>query len=78
MLHELILKGTHQSFDAVVSKALKSDYSFTLFEATYRERNGKRIEPTDYISFGLATEEGILYWQTCSIECVLWSVEVVD
>lgn len=60
MLHELILKGTHQSFDAVVTKALKSDYSFTLFEATYRERTGKRIEPTDYISFGLATEEGYL------------------
>ena len=52
MLHELILKGTHQSFDAVVTKALKSDYSFTLFEATYRGCTGKRIEPTDYISFG--------------------------
>ena len=60
MLHELILKGTHQSFDAVVSKSLKSDYSFTLFEATYREQTGKRVEPTDYISFGLATAEGYL------------------
>lgn len=60
MLHELILKGTHQSFDAVVTKALKSDYSFTLFEATYRERTGKNIELSDYISFGMATEKGYL------------------
>ena len=60
MLHELILKGTHQSYDAIVSKEQKKDYSFTLFEATYLERTGSRIEPSDYISFGLATSEGVL------------------
>ena len=60
MLHELILKGSHQSYDAIVSKEQKKDYSFTLFEATYLERTGNRIEPSDYISFGLATSEGYL------------------
>ena len=42
MLHELILKGSHQSYDAIVSKEKKKDYSFTLFEATYLERTGNR------------------------------------
>ena len=60
MLHELILKGTHQSYDAIVSKEQKKDYSFTLFEATYLERTGSHIEPSDYVSFGLATSEGYL------------------
>lgn len=32
MLHELILKGTHQSYDAIVSKEQKRDYSFTLLK----------------------------------------------
>ena len=41
-LHELILKGSHQSYDAIVSKEKKKDYSFTLFEATYLERTGMR------------------------------------
>lgn len=60
MLHELILKGTHQSYDAIVSKELKKDYSFTLFEATYLERTGSHIESSDYVSFGLSTPEGYL------------------
>ncbi len=60
MLHELILKGTHQSYDAIVSKEQKRDYSFTLFEATYLERTGSHIEPSDYVSFGLATSDGYL------------------
>lgn len=47
MLHELILKGTHQSYDAIVSKELKKDYSFTLFEATYLERTGSHCQCFD-------------------------------
>ena len=60
MLHELILKGTRQSFDAIVTKEKRNDYSFTLFEATFLERTNTHIESSDYVSFGLATTEGYL------------------
>ena len=60
IVNELILKGTHQSFDSLFTNEKKSDYSFTLLEATYRERTGNRFEPSDYVSFGLADKDGFL------------------
>lgn len=60
IVNELILKGTHRSFDALVTDASKKDYSFTLLEATYLERTGLRMEQSDYVSFGLADKEGKL------------------
>ena len=60
IVNELILKGTHQSFDSLITNEKKSDYSFTLLEATYRERTGNRFDPSDYISFGLADKNGCL------------------
>lgn len=60
VLNELILKGTNRSFDALVTDERKEDYSFTLLEATYRERTGQRFEPTDYVSFGLTDKNGYL------------------
>lgn len=60
VVNELILKGTNRSFDALITDARKEDYSFTLLEATYRERTGLRLEASDYISFGLADKDGLL------------------
>ena len=60
IVNELILKGTHQSFDSLITNEKKSDYSFTLLEATYRERTGNRFEPSDNVSFGLADKDGFL------------------
>ena len=60
VLNELILKGTNRSFDALVTDERKEDYSFTLLEATYRERTGMRFEPSDYVSFGLTDKNGFL------------------
>lgn len=60
VVNELILKGTNRSYDSLVSDIKKEDYSFTLFEATYRERTGLRFELSDYASFGLATDDGFL------------------
>lgn len=60
MLNELILKGTNRSFDALVTDERREDYSFTLLEATYRERTGLRFEPSDYFSFGLTDKNGFL------------------
>lgn len=60
MLHELILKGTNRTFDQVITKYKKSDYSFTFFEATFLEKTHTRITEDDYISFGLVDENGYL------------------
>jgi ATP-dependent DNA helicase RecG len=60
ILNELILKGTNRTFDAITTEHKKDDYSFTLLEATYRQRTRLRFEPTDYHSFGLANEEKYL------------------
>lgn len=60
VLNELILKGTNRSFDALVTDERKEDYSFTLLEATYRERTGLHFEPSDYVSFGLTDKNGYL------------------
>ena len=60
IVNELILKGTHRSFDALVTDAPRKDYSFTLLEATYLERTGLRMELPDYCSFGLADKNGML------------------
>ncbi|MCD7735340.1 MAG: putative DNA binding domain-containing protein [Clostridiales bacterium] len=60
VLRELILKGTNRTFDALVTDSKKSDYSFTLLEATYLDRAGLHFEPTDYVSFGLADKDGFL------------------
>ena len=50
ILNELILKGTNRSFDALVSDISKEEYSFTLLEATYRERTGIQFAAKDYVS----------------------------
>lgn len=60
VVNELILKGTNRSFDALITDAKKEDYSFTLLEATYRERTGLRLEASDYVSFGLMNKDGFL------------------
>jgi ATP-dependent DNA helicase RecG len=60
MLNELILKGSNRTFDAVVTEYKKEDSSFTLLEATYYQRSRLRFEQSDYLSFGLANENGIL------------------
>lgn len=60
ILRELVLKCSNRTFNALVTDARKTDYSFTLLEATYLERTSLRFEPTDYVSFGLMNKEGFL------------------
>lgn len=83
ILSELILKGQRMSFDAMITEYNKSDFSFSIFEATYRQRMHKALEPGDYISFGLAdrsgklTNAGLLFSDQCPllqsrIFCTRW------
>ena len=60
ILHELILKGTNRTWDTLKSEYEAKDFSFTYFESLYYNRTGKRIEPQDYLSFGLKTKDGFL------------------
>ncbi|MCL2190233.1 MAG: putative DNA binding domain-containing protein [Defluviitaleaceae bacterium] len=60
MLNELILKGGNRTYDIIPTNFKKEDYSFSLLEATYRHRTKSRFQPSDYVSFGLATDEGYL------------------
>ena len=60
MLNELILKGTNQTYDALETEFKREDYSFTLLEATYRERTNIKWEKRNYVSFGLETDKGFL------------------
>jgi ATP-dependent DNA helicase RecG len=61
ILNELILKGRHQTFDALKTKHRYSDYSYTLFEATYRQKTNNAVEkPKDYHSFGMLSDDGSL------------------
>jgi ATP-dependent DNA helicase RecG len=60
ILNELILKGTNRTFDTTATTHKKEDYSFTLLEATYRQRIKIRFDTTDYKSFGLENDDGYL------------------
>jgi ATP-dependent DNA helicase RecG len=61
ILNELLLKGLHQTFDSIETKYRFSDYSYTLFEATYKQKTGNVVDkPRDYHSFGMLAESDIL------------------
>ncbi len=85
VLNELLLKGLHQTFDALETKYRFSDYSYTLFEATYKQKTGLAIDkPRDYRSFGMLmsddtlTYTGALFADQCPIYqsrvfCTRWN-----
>ncbi len=60
MLYELILKGQNVRYDALVTNLLKSNYSFSFFEATFLDKTFTHITKEDYISFGLMNDDGYL------------------
>ncbi len=59
-LRRLVLKGTHQSFDSLVSKYRLSDFTFIKLKSVYRARTGKELSDADFESFGLASSDGYL------------------
>jgi len=85
ILNELILKGQHQSFDGLESQYSLKDFSFTLLEATYKQKTRNTLEiPNDFISFGLMldnqklTYAGVLLADQCPIMqsrifCTRWN-----
>jgi len=80
ILHELILKGRRQTFDAMVTDKKVKDVSFSLLRATYKQETRKDFnEEKDIVSFGLATDDGRLTYAGIlfSDQCDLYQSKVV-
>lgn len=84
ILNELVAKGEKLTFDAMTSKYNFDDLSFSVFKATYLQRTRKRLKESDFISFGLMTEQrkltyaGVLFSDQCPllqsrIFCTRWN-----
>lgn len=85
ILNELILKGRHQTFDVLATNYRFTDYSYTLFEATYKQKTHNAVEkPKDYHSFSMLLEDdkltfaGALFADQCPVYqsrvfCTRWN-----
>lgn len=84
IINELIAKGEKLTFDAMTSKYNFEDLSFSHFKATYLQKTAKRLQESDFISFGLMTEHrkltyaGVLFSDQCPllqsrIFCTRWN-----
>ena len=61
VLNELLMKGLNQTFDALETKYRFSDYSYTLFEATYKQKTNNAIDKLkDYLSFNMVSTNDTL------------------
>ena len=59
-LKRLVLHGSNTTFDSLVSPYPFRNYSFTRLRSTYRKRTGTELSDSDFISFELADENGML------------------
>ena len=85
ILHELILDGMNESFDALVSKYDAKDFAFSSLRARYKKHTGKSFDDSFLISFGLVDEDtdkltngGVIIADECPLRqsrlfCVRWN-----
>lgn len=83
ILNELILKGTGQTYDTIVTGMPIRDFSFSFFRSKYMNRTGFSLKDEDFTSFGLcknefATRAGLLLADEnnllqCRIFCTRWN-----
>ena len=59
-LKRLVLKGSRLSWDGLPSRWRLSDFSFEVLRATYFEKRRKSFEDSDFASFDLVGEDGLL------------------
>ena len=60
ILNELVLKGEGKTYDLVATGYRKSDYSFSILQSMFYERTMTRFKENDFVSFGLADQDGML------------------
>ena len=59
-LKRLVLRGTHMSFDSMTSRFSFHDCAFTKLRSVYRARTGFELTDSDFLSFDLVSEDGML------------------
>lgn len=59
-LRELALRGAGSTYDSLKSKYKFANMSFTKLRSVYKQRTGRDFQESDYESFGLVDEEGVL------------------
>ena len=59
-LKRLVLHGTGISYDSLPTHYKVSDHAFTKLRSVYRTRTGSELEDSDFVSFGLASDDGTL------------------
>ncbi len=60
MLRELVLRGTHQSYDSLLSSYKFENYAFTKLRSVFHARTGKDFTADDYESWGIVNADGRL------------------
>ena len=83
ILNELILKGTGQTYDSVVTGDTFEDYAFSILKSKYLKRTNTKFNDFDFASFGLVrngylTRAGLLLADEnellqCRIFCTRWN-----
>lgn len=66
ILNELILKGTGQTYDGVVTGYKFEDFAFSFLKSKYLKRTQLKLNDSDFVSFGLVkndclTRAGLLF-----------------
>ena len=59
-LKRLVLRGSNMTYDSLPSRYKMTDFAFTKLRSVYKKRAGKEIEISDFHSFGLVDESGVL------------------
>lgn len=60
MLRELVLRGTHQSYDSLRSDYMFENFAFTKLRSVFHARTGKDFTDADYESWGITNADGHL------------------
>ncbi|MCD7785571.1 MAG: putative DNA binding domain-containing protein [Oscillospiraceae bacterium] len=59
-LKRLVMKGSNITFDSISTRYNFSGFAFTKLRSVYRQRTKKELSESDFASFGLVDEDGML------------------
>lgn len=59
-LKQLVLRGSNKTYDSLSSQYRFKDFAFIKLRSVYRQRTGTELTTSDFVSFGLVDEGGML------------------
>ncbi|HBN85704.1 MAG TPA: AAA family ATPase, partial [Clostridiales bacterium] len=59
-LKRLVLQGSNKTYDSLTSQYKYVDFSFLKLRSVYRKRTGQELDESDFLSFSLTDENGML------------------